>query len=75
MCHSGWGMLTAREVLPLSGASWEYAAFMIVYFVAIRYAKVLDEEEMGMVKGIKNNHIEYQYTTLASTQNSRILKL
>jgi O-antigen/teichoic acid export membrane protein len=46
-------MLAAREMLPLSGASWEYAAFMIVYFVAIRSAKVLDEKEMDMVNGIK----------------------
>jgi O-antigen/teichoic acid export membrane protein len=46
-------MLAASRVLPISGASWEYATFMIVYFLAIRYAKVIDDMEMDMVKDIK----------------------
>jgi len=45
-------MLAARKALLLSGANWEYAAFVIVYFVIIRYANMLDNTEMNMIKEI-----------------------
>src|SRR5674476_688470 len=43
-------MLAARKALLLSGANWEYAAFVIVYFVIIRYANVLDNAELNMIR-------------------------
>jgi O-antigen/teichoic acid export membrane protein len=42
-------MLAARKALLLSGANWEYAAIIIVYFVIIRYANVLDNAELDMI--------------------------
>lgn len=51
-------MLVINEVLSLSGSSWQYAAFMVVYFMAIRYAKVLDDLELDMVSGIKRSILQ-----------------
>jgi len=48
-------MLAARKALPLSGANWEYAAFVIVYFVIIRYANVLDNAELNMIREIEKS--------------------
>jgi hypothetical protein len=48
-------MLAAKKAHLLSGANWEYAAFVIVYFVIIRYANVLDNAELNMIKEIVNS--------------------
>jgi hypothetical protein len=48
-------MLAAKKAYLLSGANWEYAAFVIVYFVIIRYANVLDNTELNMIKEIVNS--------------------
>jgi len=48
-------MLTAREALLLTGASWEYAAFVILYFAIIRYANILDENEMNIIGEIRKD--------------------
>jgi len=69
------GMLIAREMLPLSGASWEYAAFMVVYFVALRYGKVLDETEMDMVNGIKKTIVQNMSILLSQALKTPGLKL
>jgi O-antigen/teichoic acid export membrane protein len=46
-------MLAARKALLLTGASWEYAAFIILYFAIIQYANILDENEKNIVGEIK----------------------
>jgi O-antigen/teichoic acid export membrane protein len=48
-------MLAARKAHLLSGANWEYAAFVILYFVIIRYANMLDNAELNMIKEIVNS--------------------
>jgi Membrane protein involved in the export of O-antigen and teichoic acid len=47
-------MLLAKNVLLPTGASWECAAFVIAYFLIIRHAKLLDEDEIEMVAEIWN---------------------
>ena len=47
-------MLAARKALLLSGAGWEYAAFVIVYFFGtIKAANVLDSTELNMIGEIR----------------------
>jgi len=46
-------MLAARKALLLSGADWEYAAFIILYFVIIKSANVLDSTELNMIGDIR----------------------
>jgi O-antigen/teichoic acid export membrane protein len=46
-------MLAARKALLLSGAGWEYAAFVIVYFVIIKAANVMDSTELNMIGEIR----------------------
>ena len=46
-------MLAARKALLLSGAGWEYAAFVIVYFVIIKAANVMDSTELNMISEIR----------------------
>jgi O-antigen/teichoic acid export membrane protein len=48
-------MLAARKALLLTGASWEYAAFIILYFAIIQYANILDENEKNIVGEIRKN--------------------
>ena len=69
------GMLAAREMLPLSGTGWEYASFMVVYFVAIRYAKVFDETETDMVNGIKKTIVQNMSILLSQALKTPGLKL
>jgi O-antigen/teichoic acid export membrane protein len=52
-------MLTAREALMLTGANWEYAAFIILYFAVILYARILDENEMNIIGQIRNDIRSY----------------
>lgn len=66
-------MLAAKEVIPLSGAAWEYAIFIIAYFVIVHYAKILDKTEVSMIseirKTIRHNvstHIPEKLKTLTS---------
>ena len=47
-------VLVAKNVLMLSGTSWECAAFVIAYFLIIRHAKLLDEAEIEMIAEIWN---------------------
>ena len=42
-------MLAAKNALLLSGTTWECVAFVIVYFLIVRHAKVLDETEIKMI--------------------------
>ena len=46
-------MLAAKEVIPLSGAAWEYAAFIIAYVMIVHYANILDKTEVSMVGEIR----------------------
>ena len=46
-------MLAARNALLLSGATWEYVAFVVVYFLIVRRAKVLDQTEIKMIGEIR----------------------
>jgi|ERR1035437_1207637 O-antigen/teichoic acid export membrane protein len=39
-------VLIVKDLLLLSGTTWEYAAFVIVYFLILKNAKVLDEAEI-----------------------------
>jgi hypothetical protein len=48
-------MLAARKALLLTGASWEYAAFLILYFAIVAYAKILDENEMNIIGEIRKD--------------------
>jgi hypothetical protein len=66
-------MLAARKALLLSGADWEYAAFIVGYFFIIQRAKVLDRTEINMIgeirKSIQYNislHIPQALKSLAS---------
>ena len=47
--------LVAKNVLLLSGTSWECAAFVIAYFLIIRQANLLDEAEIMMIAEIWND--------------------
>jgi uncharacterized protein with ACT and thioredoxin-like domain len=42
-------MLAARKALLLTGANWEYAAFIILYFAIVMYANILDKAELNMI--------------------------
>lgn len=46
-------MLVAKEVIPLSGATWEFAAFIIAYFAIVHYANILDKTEVSMIGEIR----------------------
>ncbi len=46
-------MLVAKEVIPLSGAAWEYAVFIIAYFAVVYYANILDKTEVSMIGEIR----------------------
>jgi O-antigen/teichoic acid export membrane protein len=46
-------MLAAKEVIPLSGAAWEYAVFIIAYFAIVHYANILDKTEVSMIGDIR----------------------
>jgi O-antigen/teichoic acid export membrane protein len=66
-------MLTAKEIIPLSGAAWEYAVFIIAYFAIVHYANILDKTEVSMIgeirKTIRQNvsiHIPQAIKTLVS---------
>ena len=66
-------MLAARKALLLSGADWEYAAFIVGYFFIVQRAKVLDRTEINMIgeirKSIQYNislHIPQALKSLAS---------
>lgn len=48
-------MLVVKEVFLLSGAVWEYAAFILVYLAIIQYAKILDKTEISMISEIRKN--------------------
>lgn len=48
-------MYAAGKALLLTGTNLEYTAFIIVYFVIIRYANVLDDAEMDMARKISKS--------------------
>jgi O-antigen/teichoic acid export membrane protein len=48
-------MLAARKALLLTGASWEYAAFIILYYAIVEHAKILDENEVNIIGKIKKD--------------------
>ncbi|HWR25572.1 MAG TPA: flippase, partial [Methanosarcina sp.] len=48
-------MLTAKnEILPF-GVSWEYAAFIALYFLILRRAEVMDDTEINMINKIQKS--------------------
>lgn len=66
-------MLVAKDVIPLSGAVWEYAVFIIVYIAVVHYANILDKTEVSMLgearKTIRQNisgHIPQAIRALVS---------
>ena len=46
-------MLAAKNVHLLTGATWEYAAFIVGYFLIVHRAKILDNTEMNMIGEIR----------------------
>ena len=48
-------MLAARKSLLLTGANWEYAAFIILYFAIVHYANVLEENEKNIISQIRKD--------------------
>ncbi|MDQ1275600.1 MAG: hypothetical protein QG610_1175 [Euryarchaeota archaeon] len=46
-------MLVAKEVIPLSGAVWEYAVFIIAYIAVVHHANILDKTEVSMLGEIR----------------------
>lgn len=48
-------MLEAKNVHLLTGATWEYAAFIVGYFLIVHRAKILDNTEMKMISEIRKN--------------------
>ena len=46
-------MVVAKEVIPLSGAIWEYAVFIIAYITVVHYANILDKTEVSMLGEIR----------------------
>ncbi len=65
-------MLAAKNELLLSGATWEYVAFVVVYFLIVQRTKILDKSEIKMIgeirKTIRYNigtHIPQSLKTLA----------
>jgi O-antigen/teichoic acid export membrane protein len=66
-------MLAARNAHLLTGATWEYAVFIVGYFAIVHRAKVMDNTEMMMIgeirKAIRYNislRIPEKLKTLAS---------
>jgi hypothetical protein len=47
-------VLIVKNVLLLSGASWECAAFVVAYFLIVRHANLLEEAEIKMLSEIWN---------------------
>lgn len=52
-------MLAAKNVHLLTGATWEYAAFIVGYFLIVHRAKILDNTEMKMIEEIRKT-IKYK---------------
>lgn len=48
-------MLAAKNAHLLTGATWEYAAFIVGYFLIVHRAKILDNTEMKMIGEIRKN--------------------
>lgn len=48
-------MLAAKNAHLLTGATWEYAAFVVGYFLIVHRAKILDNTEMKMISEIRKN--------------------
>jgi O-antigen/teichoic acid export membrane protein len=48
-------MLAAKNAHLLTGALWEYTAFIIGYFLIVHRAKILDSAEMKMIGEIRKN--------------------
>jgi O-antigen/teichoic acid export membrane protein len=48
-------MLEAKHVHLLTGANWEYATFIVGYFLIIYRARILDSSEMKMINEIRKN--------------------
>lgn len=48
-------VLTVNNVLLLSGASWECAAFVVAYFLIVQHSNLFDEAEIKMITEIWNN--------------------
>ena len=46
-------MLAAKNALLLSGATWEYIAFVAAYFLIVQRAKILDQTEIKMIGEIR----------------------
>lgn len=46
-------MIAAKNVFILTGAVWEYLAFMVGYFVIVHRLNILDKAEMDMIGDIK----------------------
>ena len=46
-------MLAAKNVHLLTGATWEYTAFIVGYFLIVHRAKILDNTEMKMIGEIR----------------------
>ncbi|WP_292389998.1 flippase [Methanosarcina sp. UBA5] len=66
-------MLEAKNIHLLTGATWEYAAFIVGYFLIVHRARILDNNEMKMISEIRKNirynislHIPEPLKTLAS---------
>ncbi|MCO5382956.1 MAG: polysaccharide biosynthesis C-terminal domain-containing protein [Methanosarcina barkeri] len=55
-------MLAARNALLLSGATWEYIGFVIVYFLIVQRTKILDESEIKMIGEVRKT-IRYNIGT------------
>ncbi|MDQ1280058.1 MAG: hypothetical protein QG670_1320, partial [Thermoproteota archaeon] len=51
-----------RNALLLSGATWEYIGFVIVYFLIVQRTKILDESEIKMIGEIRKT-IRYNIGT------------
>lgn len=52
-------MLTARKALILTGANWEYAAFIIFYFAVVLYANILEKNELRIIGEIRKDIWHY----------------
>lgn len=48
-------MLAARNAHLLTGAPWEYAAFIVGYFLIVHRAKILDNTELKMIGEIRKS--------------------
>jgi O-antigen/teichoic acid export membrane protein len=52
-------MLAAKNVHLLTGSTWEYAAFIVGYFLIAHRAKILDNTEVKMIEEIRKT-IKYK---------------